>query len=241
MADAQEKGKEMRYWTYSEIKNKIRDDLGIQQETFIEPDELLAYVNAGIDEAEAEIHAVYEDYFLTRHEDDLVNGQATYDMPSDIYANKIRAVLYKNGTDVFPIKRFKSGKDMFLELEYQNEISTEDYKYILRNDSASLGVKLHLIPAAKEDVTDGLVLWYLRNANRMEDDTSICDIPEFVQFVIQFAKVRCYEKEGHPNLPAAIQILEHFRGLMVSTLGNMTPDGDDEIEKDMTFYDEMGD
>jgi len=231
----------MRYWTYDEIKNKIRSDLGIEQETFVTPDELMGYVNAAIDEAEAEIHTIYEDYFLTRSEDSIVAGQAAYDMPSNVYANKLRGIVHKESDDVYPIKRFKEKKDLFVELEYTKQFNNQDYQYILRNDSASLGIKIHLIPTPELGATDGLILWYLRNASRMEDDTSICDIPEFTSFVIQYAKVRCYEKEGHPNFQGALAILEHFRSNMINTLTDMTPDSDNEIEQDTTFYDEMGD
>ena len=52
-------------------------------------------------------------------------------------------------------------------------------------------------------------------------------------------KVRVYEKEGHPNLPKAVQDLEQQRQQMVSTLASMVPDGSNEIEMDTSAYEEM--
>jgi hypothetical protein len=235
----------VKYWTYKEIKDKIRRDLGIQQETFITPDELLGYVNAGIDEAEAEIHTLYEDYFLTRSDKiSLTVGQTEVPVPSNIYGLKIRGIIYNDGTDVYTVKRFKNTEAIYEKLEYQDLVEDDVYQYAIINNMAANGVLqlpvITLVPKVYETKPDALRIYYLRNANRMEDDSSYCDIPEFVHFVIQYAKVRCYEKEGDPRLGAALQMLEHFRNQMINTLSNMTPDGENEIEKDMTFYWEMG-
>jgi len=234
----------MKYWTYSEIKNKIRTDLGIEQETFITPDELRGYVNAGIDEAEAEIHTLYEDYFLSRASRDLTLGERYLDMPGNIYGFKIRSIVYNDGTDVYTIKRFKNTEAIWEKFVYQDLVEDDVYQYAIFNDEATEGViqlpRIFLVPIPSETRPGAITIFYLRNANRMNDDNSVCDIPEFVHFVLQYAKVRCYEKEGDPRLGAALQMLEHFRRQMVNTLTNMTPDGENEIEKDMTFYYEMG-
>ena len=52
-------------------------------------------------------------------------------------------------------------------------------------------------------------------------------------------KVKVYEKEGNPNLGLARTELEEQRRQMVSTLSNMEPDGDTEIEKDLSHYEDM--
>jgi len=82
-------------------------------------------------------------------------------------------------------------------------------------------------------------LYYIRNANRMIDDTSVCDIPEFVDFILQYMKFRCYEKESHPNLPIAMAALKFKRKNMNDTLANMVPDGEQELEQDTEFYRDM--
>ena len=229
----------MQYRTYGEIRLKVERDLDLEDELFIQPEEMLGYANEAIDEAEAEIHSVYEDYFLTYGSISLVNGQEEYDLPTDIYANKIRGVIYTNGTTIYEVPRLRN-TDKFELIELSNQYSTTDfYKYIIRNASASSNPRMLIIPTSRETSTDRLKIWYLRNANRMVDDTSVCDIPEFSQFVIQYMKVRCYEKEGHPNTQMALQNLEAQRRLMVNTLSNMVPDEATTIIPDFDAYDEQ--
>ena len=98
---------------------------------------------------------------------------------------------------------------------------------------------MRIIPTPKEDTTGALKLWYIRNANRIEVNTDVVDIPEFANFIIQYCKVRCYEKEGHPNMPTAQAKLEFYRQQMTETLNDMIPDGDDEIDPDVSWYLEM--
>lgn len=229
----------MQYKTYLEIRTKVEKDLDLEDELFIQDEELLAYCNEAIDEAEAEIHTIYEDYFLTYDNISLVNGQEEYDLPSDIYANKIRGIVYSDGATIYNVPKLKHS-DKFQLIELSNQYSTTDfYKYMVINRSAGVNPKLLLVPTSREDGANRLKIWYLRNANRMVDDTSICDIPEFSQFVIQYMKVRCYEKEGHPNIAIATQALEMQRRQMIATLSNMIPDGDTEIQKDLSIYDDM--
>jgi hypothetical protein len=70
----------------------------------------------------------------------------------------------------------------------------------------------------------------------MTADASICDIPEFINFIYQYIKVRVYEKERNPNAQGAIAILQQQRELMQSTLGTMVPDADNTIEMDISSY-----
>lgn len=229
----------MIYWTYSQIKEKVERDLDVQDEMFIQDDELLGYINEGIDTCEAEIHTIYEDYFLTSANLSLVAGQSEYSLPSDIYANKIRSIIYQNGTDIFPIKRIRDWhkfERMALLKQYPPSL---EYSYLLKNPSASSGVKLVLVPAARTTDSTSVTIWYLRNANRLVNSSDSCDIPEFTSFVIQYAKCRIQEKEGHPNLTLSLQILESLRNQMKTTLRDMVPDQENQIEMDVSAYEEM--
>jgi len=229
----------MRYWTYAEIKEKVENDLGIEQEEFVTATELLGYCNEAIDEAEAEIHSIYEDYFLSKADIDIVAGQEDYDLPSDIYANKIRGIMFKRNDLIYPLKRIRFN-DQFADIMATKEHDTSGaYRYILTNSSAVTGVQLQMVPIPRDDITAGLKIWYLRNANRITTSTDVCDIPEFVNFVIQFMKLRVYEKEGHPNIQVASSLLDQQRRQMVNTLTAMIVDGDTEIEKDTSFYEDM--
>lgn len=226
------------YWTWQMIRDKIERDLDLQAEIFIDDVELLAYANEAIRETEAEIHGIYEDYFLSRTALTLVSNQEEYALPTDLYAHKIRRIVYKNGTKTYPITRIKDWKK-FEEyaLESINKSSTT-YCYFLIN-AVPGSPKILLSPPGKEDGAFATI-WYLRKANRLVSLTDICDIPEFISFVLQYMKVRCYEKEqGNPNLQKAMADLEQQRAQMTSTLASMVPDADNGIEPDMSSYWEM--
>ena len=229
----------MKYWTYLEIRTKVRKDLGIEQEDFVSPEEMLGYCNMAIDDAESEIHTLYEDYFLSETSLNIVANQSDISLPTDIYASKIRGLIYNDGQLVYPVRRHANSLEMFEYVE-QDKISTAtDFRYYLTNSSASAGIKLRLTPTPKVDQNGVLKLFYIRNANRMVDDTSLCDIPEFTDYIIQFMKVRCYEKEMHPNMGPAIAMLEYKKKNMINTLSNMIPDDDNLIDQDQSFYWEM--
>ena len=226
-----------KYWTWAQIRAKIRRDLDLESETFVRPEELLDYVNEAIDEAEAEIHAIYEDYFLTRQTLSIVNGQEEYDLPSDIYAHKIRRIMYNNTSSVYTVDRLQDWKKFEAQNIARNFSTSDLYQYFFLNQTAG-SPKILLVPQGRED-GPYLEVWYLRQANRLELDTDICDIPEFYNFIFQYMKVRIYEKEGHPNMGKAIMDLEKQRSLMTATLAQIAPDAQNEIEMDASFYEEM--
>jgi len=226
------------YWTYQMISDKLERDLDLQSETFIEPAELLSYINEAIREAEAEIHGIYEDYFISRDPLTFVNGQEEYLLPSNIYAHKIRRIVYRNGSKVYTIDRIKDWRK-FEEYALENiNKSSTTYNYFLIN-SVPGSPKILLSPPAKEDGAYATV-WYLRKANRLVNLTDICDIPEFINFVLQYVKVRCIEKEqGNPNLQKSREDLEQQRQQMTSSLGSMVPDAMNDLEPDLHMYTEM--
>lgn len=226
------------FWTGTMIKDKIERDLDLEEETFIVDAEMLGYINEGIDECEAEIHGLYEDYFLTKANIALVSGTEDYALPTNIYAHKIRRVIYRNGSIVYTINRVKDWKK-FEEyaIEKVNQSSLQ-YVYFVYNPTGGAPAIL-LSPPAKETSATNVTIWYIRNATRLTTFADTCDIPEFVNFVMQYVKMRCYEKEGNPNLPTAMAALDQQRGQLQSTLASMVPDADNEIEPDMSLYREM--
>jgi hypothetical protein len=143
----------MKVWTYGEMDDKVRVDLDLQDEDFVTPDEMVGYANEAIDEAEATIHTLgaEEEYFLKRGFLALVTDQAQYSLPSDIYAMKIRGIIYQNGPDIYPINRIRRSKKFELLANLQESpTDTQAYRYFLHNPSAGLGVQMELVPAARE-------------------------------------------------------------------------------------------
>jgi hypothetical protein len=229
----------MKYWTYDEIKTKVEKDLDLEDESFITDTEMRGYANEAVDEAEAEIHGLYEDYFLSRETLSLVSGEEAYALPGAIYAHKIRKMIYKNGTRVVPITRIKDWRKFeayALELTNSPNANTEYYWFL--DNTTPTEPKIILAPTPAESGAF-VTLWYIRNATRFEGDTDKCDIPEFVNFVMQFMKVRCYEKERNPNLGLAVAALEQQRKLMKETLASMVPDAENDIEPDFSSYEDQ--
>jgi hypothetical protein len=227
--------------TYDQIKTKIQRDLDLETEDFIQADELLGYVNEAIDECEAEIHKLgMEDYyFLTRGFISLVTNQEEYDLPSDIYANKIRRIMYENGNVIFPVRRLRKDQFELYAIYKQYPPPSNFYCYMVINPTAGAKPKILLVPKARETSASVCRIWYIRNANKMVNTASVCDIPEFASFIIKFAKFKCLQKEGNPQQDSAKQELEEQRKLMQETLENMIPDDDSKIPADFSTYTEM--
>jgi hypothetical protein len=336
----------MKIWTFEEAKEKIERDLDLEDEEFIKFDEMVGYFNEGIGEAAAEILKIDEDYFLTSYPIPLVLGQSEYDYPYNMYAFKERGIMYSNGSIIYPVTRFKR-KDKFFNMAMAEQYgSSDDYRWFHTNDSAQ-GGRINLIPPSRETAIvppntstfTPLVLWYIRNANRipvtgeyieqyeqlvqstaintstevltvaetyvtgdqvklstsgtmpgglsantvyyviLASSTTIklatslanaragtainitstgsgiltiaiaatedlilateIDIPEFTEYVIQKAKVRCMAKEGHPNLADEKQTLAALKEQMVSTLTQAQQDDENEVTPDLSAYWEM--
>jgi len=223
--------------TLKEIRERVQVDLDLQEEVFILDAEINNFINDGIREAEAEILTVgpeLQNYFLTKKTLDTVAGQAEYKVPSDMYADKIRSMTYNEGG--FNIHKITPVRDLqdipYLNLSGQNN---RNYQYVFTQ--ALKGTRLNLFPTPDRTTTGGAItIWYVRNARSLETDTDVCDIPEFVNFIIQYAKVECMKKEGHPNLGVVMGDFEKQRELMINTLRNRIIDDENEIQPDMRFY-----
>lgn len=227
----------MKLWTYEQLKDKVNKDIAIEDEQFIQPTELLGYFNEAIDQAEQEVLGLYEDYFLNRSTITLVNGTEEYTLPSDMFAHKIRRVVFHKNNEIYEVERLRDWRK-FEEYELAKQFGDANvYSYMLYNPSAGQA-KLLLSPASR-DSGAYLVVWYIRNANVLEANDDILDIPESANFIMQYVKVRVYEKEGHISLTKALGDLERERDLLRSTLAAMVPDANNEIEMDASYYEEM--
>lgn len=227
----------MKLWTYLQLKTKVEQDLGTEDELFVVPDELLGYFNEAIDQAEQEVLTLNEDYFLNRETITLVPSTSEYELPDGIYAHKIRRVVFANGTEIYEVQRLRDWKK-FEELAHITQYAASaQYSYMLYNPSAGQA-KLLLAPASR-DAGAYITIWHIRNANVLEEDDDILDIPESANFVMQYVKNRIYEKEGHISLGKGVQDLERERELLRSTLSSMVPDANNEIEMDRSSYEEM--
>jgi hypothetical protein len=225
--------------TYSQIELKVLTDLDLLDETIIGTgagSEMMGYCNEAIHQAESLILSLNEEYFLARpYSLALTSGTADYTLPSDIFADKIRRVVYANGSTIYPIKRARFSAKFEEYSEVQALGASDYYQYMILNDSTA-GITLRLFPASRETSSSNVLVWYLREAKQVTATTDTVDIPEFHAFIEKYMKVECMRKEGHPMLAMAIQSLNEERQLMLNTLSNRVPDEDDRFEMDFSHY-----
>lgn len=212
----------MTLWTLGQIKTKVNDDLDLTDEVMITDSEMISNINAAIDEAEQLVHTLYEDYLLRSENLTLTTGSDQIDLPTSIYAHKIRKVFYENGTDKYEIKRIRNLTDI------PDVLSTDKYRYLIINTGTG-GFKMRLFPASRETSTTNVTIWFIANANTLSLDTDVMNIPEAVRFVIEKTKLLCARKEGHPAQVALEAEVERQKELLVSTLTAMVPDEDNAI------------
>jgi hypothetical protein len=227
--------------TLLDIRQQVKDDLDLNEEIFVEDSDLNRWINDAIETAEAEIHTLYEDYFLDRTVYTLTAGVRELDFPADIYASKVRKLLFKESltspnTAAHEVKREKNlieaeGRDIY---EYQS--ATPTLTWVETNNSVD-GRKIRLYP--EQGRAGYLVMYYIRNANRLVDDADVCDIDEFSRFIIQHTKTQAYLKDGDPRAEESKTLEEQLKAQMVATLSNRTPDNNDEIRLDLAHYEDM--
>lgn len=224
----------MTKFTLAQIKAKINRETDLEDEVFVEEDELTDYINEAIDEAEATIIGLYEDYFLTNEYMDIVSGTSEYELPSDIYANKIRRVVYDDGSADYPIKRIKE----FEKIPYAE--NTDNLAYVITNDSTN-GYRIKFYPSPDFTSDTTILIWYIRNATRLSATTDTCDIPEFINFIYAYTIYKIYKKEQFGNgamMALAKDDLDRERALMTSTLSNRVDDEDNFIIADTSLLEE---
>jgi hypothetical protein len=227
----------MSYPTYQDLREAVERELDLEEETFIQPQEMLKYCNDALREAEKQITTMYEDYFLSKTYLPLVVGVSEYDLPLDIWAHKIRGIVYQSGTIIYQIKRLRT-KNMFEDIEEINQFSTSDwYRYFILKQGAD--PKLVLTPPAKETSTQNVKIYYLREVKKVAQDTDTIDIPEATNFIVSYMKSKCGQKENS-GLPVAELVEDTKREMetFIETLREMVPDKDNSIEQDFSTYEE---
>lgn len=216
--------------TLFDLKTRVKAELDTEDEDFISEAELLGYIRRAVNSAENLILNLYEDYFLAKpYTITLVSGQSEYDLPSGIYAQKIRKLIYDQGSlDRYLVKKIK-------RLEETSSIEYfDDYRYLLTNDSTD-GIKLTIYPTPQAS-GEILKLWYLRNAKDLAVDADVIDLPEAYDYITQYVKDQCINKERMtPDAPKSAALAEEER-LLIEALTERIPDEDNTIEPDLSFY-----
>lgn len=234
-----------QFITYAKFRDKVLVDVDLEQEQFITDKELIGYTNTAIDDAEAIIHGLYEDYFLKSDTFGLTAGIADYALPADIYGDKIRRVLFDD-SGVSGQGRFRRYRVTQLkQFDRTLDIDDEDrFRYILINDGPA-DVKMRWFPTPVGTTAPGAVIrYYIRAANRIDEDAdqatidaTILDIPEFQSYLYAHVKWQIAGKERlGQDVQVSFQRLQFQHRLMEDTLTSRTPDEDNMVAKDLSSY-----
>ena len=232
--------------TYAQLKAKFERDLDLEDEDFVQDTELMEIFNDGIREAEGEIHklGLEELYYLEKDLPSVVSGTQEYAMPSNIYSSKLVKCIYNDGNRVYPIKELR-GRKRFEKIAHNANTTHSQpvYEYYLRNaytNDTTMSTKWGLSPTPTETSSTRFTRWYIREANKLEATTSVCDLPDAcLNFLYTYAAWRVWGKEGDMRAAEAKNELENQRKVMVQNLSDMTPDEENEIEMDTSTYEDM--
>lgn len=173
----------MKVWQYQEMYNKITQDLDLKDETFVSPDEMSGYINEALSEAENEIIELNKDYFKTKYYLPVVQGSSVYSLPDNIYANKIRSIIYQNGSVIYPIVQYRR-RNEFQNLAFTDQYGqADDYRYTLINDSIGQA-QIEFHPVSRETAIIPpqagafipVVLYYIRNCTRVPLIGEYCNV-----------------------------------------------------------------
>lgn len=227
--------------TYATAKAKILRDLDLEDEEFIQSAEMLAYFNDALRTAKQDVLGLYEDYFLSKAYLALTTGTSIYSLPTDIYIQKIRSIIYDNGSIYYKIRKVR-GQDKFLIRSIlKNTNPTDYYQYILYHPSIDT-VQLELLPAAKETSSTNVTIFYDRDITPIVNTTDNVDgeIPGCLNYVYAIVKAKCKQKENAGSLPqdAAAEVA-YEKDMFIGALTNRIPDDDNEAIKDFSFYNEI--
>ena len=222
--------------TRAQLRTRIRTEMDLLDEPGISDAEINYAIQEAMSVVGAKIRGLYEDYFLKRGTLDLVSGTADVSYPTDCFANKVRALIYRNGsTRIFRIPRLKA-MEQYLEAELSagNAIWSPETAKFIPMDSA-----MKLIPTPTESGTGVLVCWYIRDLDAMDADADLCDIPEWEHVVVAYAEdVIARNKPGLGDSTKTSSKLDAIMALMESDLSNRSPDDDDFVPRDTSTYEE---
>lgn len=240
----------MRLPTFQEFETKVRADLDLQDtDNFVGEDEFAGLTNEAIDTAEAIIMATHEDYFLQSATLTLVSGESSIALPTDIYGQKVREIVYKNGDRIYPLRELKDPRMMYQKAVIDRQaVSLEEYAYFFKSATAGEQDKLIITPAALESGAF-LEMWYIRNANRipLQADSgspsratqlaTVIDIPEWRAYLEQYVKWRCYQKmKDQAGEAAAAKALEKLGELMLINLKDKKLNNENDVPMDTSHY-----
>lgn len=208
--------------------------------------EKVSHVNNAVSVIEKEVHklGLEDEYFLATQPLMLDNGQQHYSLPTNIYANKIKKIIYAYGTTIYEIRRLRrqAGRSVPEQIAFIEQYGADNnwYQYLIKNDSIDFRPEIVLYPASRETVPEDapyVTIWYTRKANVLVEDDDMLDVPESFEYIQQFLKCRLMSKRFQGVVPEQeVALLESYRKDLIDVLTEMVPDEANEVEQDLSFY-----
>ena len=235
----------MAYWTLAQLKTKIDRELDLENETIVQAEEFVGYVNDAVRDVVAELIKVGpKDRYYHKYADmSIVSGTSEYVLPIDIYASKITSLVYQD-QGVYPLK-YIDGRHFYAQMQSVEKYDTSIRAtgYTLFEFEPSIGYRIKLVPTPRETTSTKYRMYYIRQAQELsltDNGSGLIDCPEeFIQFLVSFVKTKCLLKEiGNPMLQQAMSEEDKHRKLMIQTLTDQVQDQDNLISLDMTHYQE---
>jgi hypothetical protein len=227
-------------YTLLQLRQQIQKDLDLiasngsitRGDSFLPPAEIDSHIRRAVLDATALIHKIYEDYYLVPSKAiNIVSGTASYTPPTDLYVNKIRRILYDDGSKKYKVSRITN----------LNEIpsfnSGENLQYIIVNE-LGVGYRLRFYPTPDFSSATSVTMWYIRKTKELLNDSDVLDTPEeFTNYILANAKYRCLQKDiGNPMRDEMKAERDEQHQLMVTTLSNKVPDDQSDLRCDYSFY-----
>jgi hypothetical protein len=185
-----------KFWTFGQMLDKVQDDTDISDtdpdEQFVTFNGFIGFFNEAIDEGEAEVMGLDEDYFLSKDSLIMIEGVSEYEMPENIFADKLRGIIFDDESERYQIRKMRR-KELFLNIHRAADTANGDaaYQHYIRNDipgqrkfvltpparTSSTPPTADLIgdptatppvlPEVQEPFDYPITRYYIRNANRV--------------------------------------------------------------------------
>jgi len=230
----------MIYPLFADMEAKLKDDLDLNDETFIQDDEMKGYFNEAVAMIQHQVHTLAEDYFLAVTNISVTAGQSEIQLPAGIYGNKIRKIQWLlNDSEKYEILPVRNLNDLpFFS-------ANDPYMYIFINNGVTntntIGTVIKTYPALRATSSTAFTVYYIRNASTYATNTSVCDVPEWSNLIIQYVRYKCMSKEGHPNADNELRDFERMKTDMIEALRSRTMDENTKLSLDSRVLSEYSD
>lgn len=222
----------MQARTWETVLGEIKQEMDLEDEGFIKDSELMAAANRMIRYIEGTIVTLNDNYLMLHHDFTLAANVDTYDLPTNLFAQKIIYILFtdKIGT--------KTGISKGEPWECVQAAAKGRMHYEILNTAWNTGNDIKFYGLPTYDSSQTLKMWYIREITRITSINSYVNLPEFENLIALAVKQKIAEKEKNPLLTLILQDIADEKRNMITAITNQAPDGLN-IEPDVSFYDDF--